>query len=180
MTEIHFWLADCEHECCGDRRKVGDEIAANLTFVGVAEPTEEPDSVLPLDNGAMLVAGEVTARRGGRLLRSGAVAFGIDGRGVGAPRARCRGQLWESRHDTTVTGKTRGRITGIRWRPSMESDRKSMIVGYALGEVVYDTDKRPGVEDLEPLSTYIEQPEPPSPAWAFVFTIEVSEPSDLS
>ena len=199
MTELYFWLEYWEHECCGDRRKVGDEIEVALTFSGVVEPIEDYESVLALDIGEMLVAGEVAAGSDGWVVRSGAVSFGVENRLV-SPRVRCQGRLWEIRHETAVTGMTKGRITDIRWRPALMSEDRH-VLGYEAGQVIYNTDNRP--EKPRPISfgpiraglvapppwakgPFVQAVSAPSDAdlerhrpWAFVFTIEVSEPSGL-
>jgi hypothetical protein len=99
VTELHFWLEFWEHECCGDGRTVGDEITASLTFVRAVQPSEDYDSVLALDDGEMLIAGEVAVEKGGWLVRSGAMSFGLDRPAV-APGVRCQRRLWEIRHET--------------------------------------------------------------------------------
>jgi hypothetical protein len=185
VTGLHFWLADWEHECCGDRRKVGDEITVALTFVGALEPIEDYESVLALDDGEMLIAGEVEAGSYGCVVRSGAVRFGVRDELAVSERVRCQGRLWEVRHEIEGSDVTTGRVTGIRWRPALLDD-EWRVVGYEAGPVIYNTDTRPEKPRMMSFGP-VSVPLPPSAAelrtrraWAFVFTIEVSEPSDLS
>jgi len=200
MAEIHFWLQSWEHECCGDRRKVGDTITVDLSFDGDIEPSTEPDHVETLDDGGMLLVGpgqDAHKSQPALIVRAGAVEFGVAGK-YQPGQLSCRGKLWEERHGDPgggpAVGEVAGRITAIQWRPSivedtgLKGDERYRFVGYERGTAIYDTDKYPGKpKPISPaLAEALAHPEkykgikfvsmkdqPPPTGWAFVFTLEV-------
>jgi hypothetical protein len=119
MTTVHFWLSDWEHECCGDRRRVGDTIDIAMSMFGSIEASNDSPSVITLDGGRMQIVGDVRQSEDvdqGWIVNSKNVEFGYFGERFG-DRVRCEGQLFEQRHDPRerlAVGHTTGRIVAIR------------------------------------------------------------------
>jgi hypothetical protein len=147
VTELHFWLVDWEHECCGDQRKVGDTVRVPLWFEDVPLSTKDPIGVEPLWDGSMVVVGDVTNRRASQsflLIDSGTVTVACRRRFVGE-RLRCEGRLWEERHEESVP-EVKGKITGMRWHKALyeKTDEGHRVIGYEKPTVICNTNKYPG------------------------------------
>jgi hypothetical protein len=120
VAEVHFWLDDWEHECCGDQRKVGDTVLVALWFEDVPTPSGEPVGVSVLPGGSMVVVGNVTNQRASQpflLIDAGAIAVACRRRFAGE-RLRCEGNPWEERHEDPVP-EVKGKITGMRWHKTL-------------------------------------------------------------
>jgi hypothetical protein len=195
MGEVHFWLVDWEHECCGDQRKVGDTITPYLAYHGPVSPTEDEPTATVLRDGAMGLVGNVSDLKLSQpawLIDTGTVSVGWRGKYPGG-RVRCEGKLLEMRHEE-ATGEVTGRITGMRWHPAIYEKIEGVhtVIGYGRPTVIYNTNKYPGFPqpippgilkmreaaargelrgpftfEAAPMDDY--QPT----GWAFEFTIEV-------
>lgn len=147
MTEVHFWLAGWEHECCGDQRKVGDKVRVPLWFEDVPTPSEDPEGTETLWDGSMVVVGHVTNRRASQpflLIDAGSLTVACRRRFAGE-RLRCEGKLWEERHEQSVP-EVKGTITAIRWHKALyeKIDEGHRVIGYEKPTVIYNTNKYPG------------------------------------
>jgi hypothetical protein len=195
MAEIHFWLVDWEHECCGDQRKVGDTITVYLAYEGPVSPTEDEPTATVQRDGSMVLVGDVTDLKLSQpawLIDTGTIAVGWSGKYPGR-RVRSEGKLWEVRHDE-ANGEVTGCITGMRWHPAIyeKTEDVDTMIGYGKPSVFYNTNKYPGFPppvqpgilkmreaaargDLRGPFTFRAAPMDdyqPS-GWAFEFTIEV-------
>lgn len=113
VTEVHFWLDDSEHECCGDQRKVGDTVRVPLWFEDVPVQTDDPPGLESLWDGSMIVVGDVINRRQSQpflLVDAGVLTVACRRRFAGK-RLHCEGRLWEERHEPVVP-TVKGTITG--------------------------------------------------------------------
>jgi hypothetical protein len=198
VASVQFWLHDWEHECCGDLRKVGDKIEVGLLLEGSVEPTSEPNRIESEHDGTMTLVGNTLnpkTRKPSQLVRIGRLRFGYPGPRLKG-QVRCRGKLWEERHGPkgpVPVGVTKGRITGIKWRPAIygtDASRSEELVriGYGEGRAIPATSEYPGrPKPISPLvADILGNPEryegvtiTPSPhrrpapsGWAFVFTVE--------
>jgi hypothetical protein len=144
VNEVHFWLDDWEHECCGDHRKVGDRIKVPLWFGDLAVTTDDEPVVKPLPDGSMVVVGDVVNRKqsqpfllvdAGQLTVAGRQRF--DG-----TRVRCEGRQWEERHEESVP-TVKGTVIGMRWHKALYEKTKAghRRIGFAEPTVIYNTDK---------------------------------------
>ncbi len=88
MTDLPVWLADWEHECCGEARRVGQQVRLPLALsrTGRVHTTSEPDQIAVLDDGTVSITGTTGATTGfdgpsgpGTLIQSGNVQFAIYG-----------------------------------------------------------------------------------------------------
>jgi hypothetical protein len=195
VTEIHFWLDDWEHQCCGDQRKVGDRIQVPLWFEDVPTPSDDPAGVESLRDGTMVLVGDVINRRASEpflLIDAGVLTVACRRRFAGE-RLRCEGRLWEERHEEPVPA-VEGTITAMRWHKALyeKTDEGHRVIGYEEPAVIYNTNKYPGYpppEDPKRVAfregvrsgkikgPFTFQPAPmddyvPS-GWAFQFTVEV-------
>jgi hypothetical protein len=147
VTEVHFWLDDWEHECCGDQRKVGDKVRVPLWFEDEPTVSEDAVSVESRWDGSMVVVGDVTNRRASQpflLIKAGNVTVACRRRFAGK-RLRCEGRLWEERHEDSAP-EVRGTITGMRWHKALyeRTDDGHRVTGYEQPTVIYNTNKYPG------------------------------------
>lgn len=147
MTEVHFWLDNWEHECCGDQRKVGDTVSVSLWCEDVPTPTEDSVGVASLWDGSMVVVGDVTNLRASQpflLIDAGALTVACRRRFAG-DRLRCEGKLWEERHEEPVP-EVQGTITGMRWHEAVyeKTNEGHRVIGYEKPTAIYNTNKFPG------------------------------------
>jgi hypothetical protein len=185
MTAITFWLADWEHECCGDRRMVGETIAVSLSFDGSIEATDEPDSVEPIGDGQMLMVGSTRISEKtepGWIVETRGVEFGYAGERVG-PRVRCNGELWEQRHGSpeggTAVGHTTGRISMIRLHEvnyELISGRSYARVGRGVSKEMMDTGEKADNDDGDASEVDISR-DAPRGRWLFMPRPTVASPS---
>ena len=149
MTEVRFWLANWEHQCCGESRKVGDVITAPVCCDGsTVELTAEPRSTEARPDGSMMLVGEVSDFNHAQpawVIDTGCVKVAWRGKYPGV-RVRCSGKLWEERHGPdSYSMPLTGRLTGIRWhKAAYEPDGEGRVVGYERETVIYNTNKYPG------------------------------------
>jgi hypothetical protein len=147
MNEVHFWLDDWEHECCGDHRKVGDRIKVPLWFEDLAVTTDDEPVVKALPDGLMVVVGDVVNRKQSQpflLVDAGQLTVACRQRFDGT-RVRCEGRLWEERHEDSVP-TVKGTVIGMRWHKGLYEKTKEghRRIGFAEPTVIYNTDKFPG------------------------------------
>ena len=147
MAEIHFWLVDWEHECCGDQRKVGDTITSCLAYEGPVSASQEEPRATVVRDGTVDLVGDISDLKLSQpawLIDAGSIAVGWTGKYPGG-RVHCEGKLWEVRHDD-ATAEVTGRITGMRWHPARYEKIKDVhtVVGYGEPTVIYNTNKYPG------------------------------------
>ena len=108
--------------------------------------TDKPDLLKPMSDGEMLLIGEThpTISESGWVVRVGRVEVGVRDSEMGA-RVRCKGKLWEQRHDWPggpATGRVTGRISTILVHKAIfekKEDRVHEVVGYEEGEEVSST-----------------------------------------
>jgi len=147
MDSLSFWLADWEYECCGDQRKVGDEISIRLSFDGSVQATDEADRIEDSKDGGALLIGSTHSFDSITfpwLLRVGSIDVGV-ARNPNFARVKGEGRLWEERHDDSPT--TTGRVTLIQWWRAVYqqgSDGVFQPIGYDDPQTIYNTEKRPG------------------------------------
>lgn len=176
MADLPVWLDDCDHECCGESRHVGQRVRLWLAFsrAGTVEPASGPDQIIVPGDGTVTITGAAGGKTGlngpfghGTLVQSGSVQFAIHG-DPPAPRVRCVGELYEGRHGVPA-GTTTGQLVAIRWCLAIcetsADGQMSTVVGHEPGIELATTDdwRRHAPQD-DPLSS-----------WAFEFTIRVSD-----
>lgn len=124
------------------------------------------------DDGIVTITGAAGATTGfdgpsgtGTLIQSGSVQFAIYG-DAPAPRVRCTGELYETRHGDP-SGTTTGQLVSIRLRPAI-------LRTSAGGRVSTVTGHEPGTELPATGDWRTHAPENLIP-WSFQFTIRISD-----
>jgi hypothetical protein len=148
VLTLPVWIDDWVYECCGQVRRLGEAVELDLTFGGDIRAATGPDSTDVLDDGQVVIVGSVLGpvadegnHTAGTLIACGAVQFAIRG-DAPAPHVQCSGRLDEVQHGYP-TGRTRGQLAGIRWRPAIVrpvGDGGGVIEGYGPGEELTSTD----------------------------------------
>ena len=152
MVALPVWIESWSHQCCGERRTVGDAVTIRLASDNEIERSDDPHGIRALPDGSVRIVGSVVGQVGNQhndstaaLVECGTVQFAAAG-DVGLAASVCStGKLWETEHGFGA-GVTSGRLLDIRWWPAVlrrTGERESVIDGYADGRHLTCTDDWP-------------------------------------